>query len=139
MRSKSAAILLAALALAGCGAGHGFGFGSKQQPAEVVNANLYPASYRTQIATMLLTLLTNRADYNAMISAPMLRPVPDSSNDHYVVCLQYAYDPDGPQTKVVIFLGGTPQQYVDATPEECTGAAYAPFTELAAQLPHAPK
>jgi hypothetical protein len=81
-------------------------------------------------------LLTNRADYNALISPPMLKPVPDSPNEHYVVCLQFNNDPEGPKTKVVLFLGAEPQQYVDATPEECAGAAYQSFTELAAEMPH---
>jgi hypothetical protein len=134
MRSKSTVMLLAALALAGCG---GFGgFGSKRnQPDVVVDSNLYPANYRIQIATMLRTLLSDRSDYNALISPPMLKPVPDSPNPHYVVCLQFN-KPDGPVTKVVLFLGGEPQQYVDAMPEECEGAPYQPFTELAAELPH---
>jgi hypothetical protein len=134
MRSKSAAMLLVALALAGCGGG--FGFNKPKQPDVIVNANLYPARYRTQIAVMLQTLLTSRADYNALISPPMLKSVPDSSNEHYVVCLQFNNDPEGPKTKVVLFLGGEPQQYVDATPEECAGAAYQSFTELAAERPH---
>lgn len=128
-------MLLAALALAGCGAGHGFGGAKHDQPAEVVNANLYPANYRAQIATMLVTLLTNRSDFNALIAPPMLKSVPDSPNQHYVVCLQFN-EPEGPKTKVAVYLGGTPIQYVDATPGECDGAAYQPFTELAAELPH---
>jgi hypothetical protein len=134
--SKSA-VLLAVFALAGCGGGSGFGFGGSkhQQPDTVVNADLYPANYRAQIATMLVKLLTNRSDYNALISPPMLKPVPDSPNQHYVVCLQFN-EADGPKTKVVIYLGGEPQQYVDATPEECAGAGYQSFTELAAELPH---
>jgi hypothetical protein len=127
-------MLLAALALAGCSGGFG-GFGKSNQPDVVVDANLYPANYRTQIATMLRTLLTERSDYNALISPPMLKPVADSPNPHYIVCLQFNR-PDGPKTKVVVYLGGTPQQYIDGTPEECAGAAYQPFTELAAELPH---
>jgi hypothetical protein len=134
MRGKRTATLLVALALAGCGGGL---FGSKQpQPNVVVDANLYPANYRVQIATMLRTLLSNRADFNALIAPPMLKPVPDSPNPHYVVCLQFNGGADGPKTKVVVYLGGDPQQYVDATPEECAGSAYQPFTELAAEVPH---
>jgi hypothetical protein len=135
MRSKSAVMLLAAFALAGCSGGFG-GFGKHNQPAVVVDANIYPANYRVQIATMLRTLLTERSDYNALISPPTLKPVSDSPNPHYVVCLQFNNDPEGPKTKVVLYLGGEPQQYVDATPEECAGAAYQPFTELAAETPH---
>jgi hypothetical protein len=122
------------LVLAGCSS---FSFsGSKHaQPDVIVNADAYPASYRVQIASMLVRLLTNRSDFNALISPPALKPVPDSPNPHYVVCLQFNR-PDGPKTKVVVFLGGTPQQYVDPTPQECDGAQYEPFPELAAALPH---
>jgi hypothetical protein len=134
MRYTSAMMLLAVLGLAGCSGGFA-GFGKHNEPDVVVDANLYPANYRAQIATMLRTLLTERTDYNALISPPMLKPVSDSANPHYIVCLQFNR-PDGPKTKVVIYLGGTPQQYIDATPEECSGAAYQPFTELAAELPH---
>jgi hypothetical protein len=127
-------MLSAALALAGCSGGLGFGGPKRAQPDVVVNANLYPANYRAQIAVMLRTLLANRADFNALISPPMLKPVADSSNLHYVVCLQFSR-PDGPKTKVVIYLGGSPTQYIDATPQQCADAAYQPFTELAAELP----
>jgi hypothetical protein len=130
------AALAVALVLAGCAGG--FGGSKRQQPDVVVNADLYPANYRVQIATMLRSLLTERSDYNALISPPMLKPVPDSPNPHYVVCLQFNR-PDGPKTKVVIYLGGDPQQYVDATPEECDGAPYQSFTELAAEVPRANK
>lgn len=133
---KTTAALLVALALAGCSGGFGFGGPKRNQPDVTVNANLYPANYRAQIASMLQTILTNRSDFiGTLIAPPLLKPVADSSNLHYVVCLQFN-SPDGPKTKVVIYLGGTPTQYVDATPEQCAGVAYQPFTELQAELPH---
>jgi hypothetical protein len=141
MRTASAitVLLLTATALAGCSSMPSmpsFGGSKRQQPTVTVDANLYPANYRQQIATMLSTLLAARADYqNALIAAPALKPVADSPNLHYVVCLQFN-DRTEHRNKVVIYLGGDPQQYVDATPEQCAGAAYAPFTELAAVLPH---
>jgi hypothetical protein len=123
------AVLAAVLALAGCASSS-----KHEQPDVVVNANLYPSNYRDQIVAMLRTLLTNRNDYNALIAPPMLKPVSDSANPHYVVCLQFNR-PEGPKTKVVIYLGGTPTQYIDATPDQCAGAAYTPFTELAVAVP----
>lgn len=130
-----AALLLAALALGGCSDGLGFGGPKRAESNVVVDPNLYPANYRTQIAAMLSTVLTDRADFNALIAPPALKPVADSTNLHYVVCLQLNR-PEGPQTKVVIYLGGTPTQYVDAMPGQCEGAAYQPFPELLAARPH---
>jgi hypothetical protein len=129
---------LAAMALAGCSAGNSIFGGPKQgKPVPTVDANLYPPNYRAQIVIMMRKLLSNRADYqNAMIAPPALKPVPDSPNLHYVVCLQFN-DRTEHRDKVVIYLGGEPQQYVDATPQECDGAPYGPFPELLAALPAA--
>ena len=70
----------------------------------------------------------------AMIAQPALKPVADSPNLHYVVCLQFN-DRTEHRNKVVLFLGGTPTQYIDATPQQCDAAAYGPFPELQAALP----
>jgi hypothetical protein len=132
--SRLFALLLAAIALAGCSSGLNFG-SKKKQPDVVVDSNIYPTNYRFQIVTMMQATLTNRADFiGTLIAPPALKPVPNSSFPHYVVCMQFNR-PDGPLTKVVIYLGGEPQQYVDATPEECDGAPYQPFTELQAATP----
>jgi len=139
-RRTGAAAFLAALALAGCSSGlpalPGLGGQKPAQPAATVDLNVYPANYRRQIAVMLSTVLSSRADFtNAMIAPPALKPVADSANLHYVVCIQYNNRTEE-RNKVVIYLGGDPQQYVDATPPQCGDAAYQPFTELAAALPH---
>lgn len=135
---RLAVLLLAVIALAGCSSGMNFGGPKQKQPDVIVNSNAYPANYRVQIVTMLQTLLSDRADFiGTLIAPPTLKPVAGSSYPHYVVCLQFNRpEPDGPKTKVVIYLGGEPQQYVDATPDQCDGAAYQPFTELQASLPH---
>ncbi len=134
-RRSGAVWLVAALALGGCSGGLGFGGPKRVAPAQVVDLNIYPANYRTQIASMLSTVLAAREDFNALIAPPALKSVANSPNQHYVVCVQFSR-PDGPKTKVVIYLGGNPTQYIDATPEQCAGAAYQPFTELTAELPH---
>jgi len=113
---KTAALLVAGLALAGCS---GNPFGSKRPPQP----------------SLLLRLLHQRADFfNTMISAPALKPVADSPNLHYVVCLQFNARVDH-RNKVVIFLGGSPTQYIDADPKQCGDAAYGPFPELQAAFP----
>jgi hypothetical protein len=125
--------LLAALALGGCG-GSLFG-GPKRQAAAAVDPNAYPANYRKQIATMLTTVLTDRADFRrALIAPPELRPVAESSTTHYVVCVQLN-GRSQPRTKAVIYLEGIPTQFIDATPEQCTGVAYQSFTELELETP----
>lgn len=132
---RSAIVPLMVLTLAAC-SGNPFG-GPKRppQPTVTVDANLFPSNYRQQIASLLLTLLHQRADFfNTMISAPALKPVADSPNLHYVVCLQFNARVDH-RNKVVIFLGGDPTQYIDATPQQCGDAAYGPFPELQARFP----
>jgi hypothetical protein len=131
----SIAVLLAALALAGCGGSSLFGGPKRDQPAAAVDPNLYPSNYRKQIATMLSTLLTNRADFHgALIAQPELKPVAESSTPHYVVCVQFNLRSQ-PRTRVVIFLEGAPTQFIDATPEQCAGVAYQSFTELELETP----
>lgn len=132
---KAATLLLAGLAIAGC-SGNPFG-GSKRppQPTVTVDPNLYPSNYRQQVAALLLTVLHQRPDFfNAMIAPPALKPVAESPNLHYVVCLQFTARADH-RSKVVIFLGGSPTQFVDATPQQCGDAAYGPFPELQAAFP----
>jgi hypothetical protein len=51
-----------------------------------------------------------------------------------VVCLQLN-GRGQPRTKAVIYLGGVPTQFIDATPEQCTGVAYQSFTELELETP----
>jgi hypothetical protein len=126
--------LLAAMALGGCGGSSLFG-GPKRQAAPPVDPNAYPANYRTQIATMLTTVLSDRADYHrALIAPPELKPVAESSTPHYVVCIQLNGHSQ-PRTKVVVYLQGIPTQFIDATPDQCTGVAYQSFTELELETP----
>ncbi|HVU43732.1 MAG TPA: hypothetical protein VHD86_22000 [Xanthobacteraceae bacterium] len=131
-RLRTEAILLVtALALAGCDS---FG-GSKPKPDFVVNPNVYPANYRKQIADLLTMQLTNPVEFRtALISQPVLKPVTDGTEPHYLVCLRYPNRADH-QIKVVIFLEAAPTQYIDATPQQCSDAAYQPFTELAKMSP----
>jgi hypothetical protein len=133
-RGATLAALLAAGLLAACSGGFA-GFGAKRAPAAVVNPDAYPANYRQQVATLLTTSLTDRADFRgAFIAAPVLKPIANGQTPHYVVCLQLTAHNDK-RTKAVVYLEGKPNEFVDATPEECGGAAYQPFTELAYEQP----
>lgn len=145
-----AALLMAATCVAGCsgtgtdgatgsgaaGSGGGvfnFSWSKPAPPAPALDPNAYPANYRKQIATYLLTVLTERSDfYNTVISQPAIKPVLQSQR--YVVCLQFNGRVQH-KNKVVVYLAGTLQQFVDATPEQCGDAVYQPFQELAAAAP----
>jgi hypothetical protein len=125
-----AAALLAAT-VAGCS---GFG-GPKKQDAALADPNSYPANYRSQITEFLLQSLTARADYRgALISQPVLKTVGD--NQRYIVCLQFNGNSQL-KNKVAIYYGGMISQFIDATPEQCSDAAYQPFKELETAVPPA--
>ena len=131
MRMRFAVGLPLAVVLAGCSAlNFHLGGSNSAQTAATLDPNLYPANYRTQIAQLLSTLLTDRADfYGALISPPMLKPVAGSPNQHYVVCVQLNGH-NVLRNKVVVYLAGQPTQFVDAGPQQCGDAAYQPFGEL---------
>jgi hypothetical protein len=115
-------VLLASLAAGGCST-------PKPEPA----LDTYPANYKSQIATFLMTVLTDRADFrNALIAAPVMKPVGNSQ--HYVACVQLNGH-NQHKDKAVIYLIGAINQYVDATPDQCAGAPYEPYKELAPLAP----
>ena len=117
------ALLLASMTIAGC----------SNTPKPAADANVLPTDYRNQIATYLGQVVTDRADFrNSMIGAPVLKPV--GSSDHYIVCVMLNGH-NQHKEKVVIYLGTTINQFVDAAPGQCADAAYQPFKELAALLP----
>jgi hypothetical protein len=119
--------LLAAMTVAGCS-----GFG-REKPAPAVDPNAYPTNYRKQIASFLLQTLSDRADFGgALITAPAMKPIGQSQ--HYVVCLQLNGH-NQRRDKVVIYLDGAIQQFIDSKPEQCGDAVYQPFQELADETP----
>jgi hypothetical protein len=135
VRLRTAAVLLiTALALAGCG-GSMFGGPKPAKQEAAADPNAYPANYRTQVVALLRMALRNPNDFiGAMIAPPALKPVPNSQTQHYVVCLQFN-DRTEHKSKVVIYFAGQPNEFVDATPEECGDAAYQPFPELQTAKP----
>ncbi len=123
----SSAVLLAAFAVAGCSS-------NTPKPAPITDPTVLPTDYRNQIATFLSTVLIDRGDFiNSQISAPMLKQV--GAGQHYVVCVLFSGRTEH-REKVAIYLANTINQVVDAQPGQCADAAYQPFTELAALLPH---
>jgi hypothetical protein len=119
------AMALASMSVAGCS--------SAPKPAPVIDPNAFPANYRNQIATFLMTVLTDRADFrSSLIAPPVLKQVGDSQ--HYVVCVQLN-GRNQHKDKALIYLAGAVNQYVDAAPGQCADAAYQPFTELVGLAP----
>jgi hypothetical protein len=118
-------VLLASMSAPGC---------SGNKEAQAVDPNAYPANYKSQIATFLMTVLTDNADFRtSLIAPPVLKQVGDSQ--HYIACVQLNGH-NQHRGKAVIYLGGAINQYVDATGDQCVGAAYEPFKEL---VPLAPR
>jgi hypothetical protein len=124
-RLRIAAVLAALVAVAaGC---------STKKPPPLANPDVAPTDYRNQIATFLSMVLIDRADFtNAQISAPALEQA--GASQHYIVCVLFNGRNEH-REKAVIYLAGNINQVVDAQPGQCAGAAYQPFTELAAFVP----
>jgi hypothetical protein len=124
--AQASAVLLLGAFCVGCS-------NNDKKKVEVVDADTFPQNYKDQIAAFLITVLKDNADYrNAMVSAPLLKPV--GQNQHYVACV-LLNGRNQHTEKAVIYFNGSINQFVDATPEECGGAAYQPFPELAARAP----
>lgn len=124
-------LLLASLVIAACS-----GFGGPKRAAVAVDPNAYPADYRNQVVALLRMTLKDRSDFQtALIAPPALKPVPQGTAPHYVVCLRFPKRSEH-QDKVVVYLEGAPNEFVDATPQECGDAVYQPFGELAGAMPH---
>jgi hypothetical protein len=119
------ALLLTSLAIAGCS--------KAPKPDAAADPTVLPTEYRSQIATYLAQLLSDRADFrSSLIGAPVLEQV--GAGQHYIVCVMLNGH-NQHKEKVVIYLGPNINQFVDATPGQCANAAYQPFKELAALLP----
>jgi hypothetical protein len=109
------------------------GCSKDKKTVEVVDANAVPANYKDQIANFLMTSLTDGADFrNSMISPPVLKTI--GQNQHYVSCV-LLNGRNEHKEKAVIYFAGSINQFVDATPDECGGADYQPFPELAKVSP----
>jgi hypothetical protein len=127
-RAGMAVVLLSAMMVAGCGSS-----AKKQPAAPAPDPNAMPANYRAQVMRFLAQNLQDAADFRgALIAPPALKKVNGSL--HYVVCLQLNGH-NKRKDKVVVYLSGEINQYVDSTPEQCGDAAYQPLKELEIEKP----
>jgi hypothetical protein len=134
-----AAVALLALALGGCSGFSGFpGFGKTAEPPPT-DPNLYPAKYRSEIATFLRTYLNNPTKVrDAYISQPTLKPY--GGTNHYISCVRYNPRDNnnrytGNETKVAEFLGGRLNQFLLGNDELCANAVYQRFPEAEVLVP----
>jgi hypothetical protein len=119
------ALLLTSLVIAGCS--------KAPKPETATDPTVLPTDYRNQIATYLSQLLPDRADFrSSLIGAPTLEQV--GAGQHYIVCVMLN-GRNQHKEKVVVYLGNMINQFIDATPGQCSNAAYQPFNELATWLP----
>jgi hypothetical protein len=132
-RFRSIANALAWLAIAGGG------LAACETKPERLDPNSSPANYKADVIGLVRTTVgdpTNIRD--AYISEPALKL--SGAENRYVVCVRFngkGRDGQymGPKEKMVVYFGGSPNQYVDATPDKCGGANYQPFPELEALPP----
>jgi hypothetical protein len=122
---RAAALGMSMLWLAGCSS---FGFGSDPKP---VDPNVFPADYKAGLMTFLQVNPFNLVGAReATLSAPELKPF--GNDNRYVACLRVA-GPDWHKEKMIVYFGGTINQFIDAG-EQCGGANYQPFPELPAMF-----
>lgn len=125
--------LLTALALAGCS---GIGFRKASEMGhEKVEPNIFPADYKQKIITYLQNSLQEPfAIRDAALAPPVLKQL--DTDYRYVACVRYNQQVGGQylgiEEKAIIYFGGEFNQFIDATPQLCGGAAYQPFLELQA-------
>lgn len=117
-----------AFALAGCAAGDYLGKPKEPEP------NVFPASYKKEIADTLTTTLEDPTNVrDAYASEPALTTV--GKEQRYTVCVRAnsrdsARQYMGSKDRIAVFFAGHLNQLVDATKEQCGNAAYKPFPEL---------
>jgi hypothetical protein len=125
MTVRTFVVLAVAAAAAGCVGNRDTGPSIETVPPS--------ANYKNQIAAYLRLNLTDREDFRgALISAPMLKPF--GVNPHYLVCLRFNGRGER-KDKVVVYLGPSISQYLDANPEQCGDAVFEPFKDLEDVMP----
>jgi hypothetical protein len=101
-------------------------------PAKI-EANVFPTEYKKLIIEILKKdkMISAR---DASITDPTLRQI--DTAERYAVCVRYnprmSDSPGytGLTERLVYFYQGHVTQFLEAKPEQCSGAAYKPFPEL---------
>lgn len=121
---RRGAVALLALAVCAC---------AKQEKPKLIEPNVSPADFRTQVADRVRLQLAPRNVKDAYIAEPVLKttlPTP-----RYVACVRFnstdntgAYR--GNKFYAAYFYAGKITQVVEATVEQCDKALVLPFPEL---------
>jgi hypothetical protein len=121
-------VAVVALVLTGCGANEYLGKPKEPEP------NIVPANYRQEVLDTLRQTLDDPTNVrDAAISEPVLTMV--GKEQRYMACVR-ANSRDsarqylGIKVRVAYFFAGHLNQLVEATKEQCSGAAYKPYPEL---------
>jgi hypothetical protein len=139
VRFQSIGIRLVGLAIAGLGLATCASQEHKHVEATRVDPNSLPANYKTDVITLVRTSVADPTNIrDAYISEPVLKK--SGAENRYIVCVRFngkGRDGQymGSKEKMVIYFAGSPNQYVDATPDKCGGSNYLPFPELEALAP----
>ncbi|MFZ3359874.1 MAG: hypothetical protein WA177_14030 [Xanthobacteraceae bacterium] len=97
-------------------------------------ADAYPANYKADILGAMHVYLNDPTGIrDAAIAAPALKEV--GGETRYIACVKFnpkRNDTDyaGMKELAALFLAGRFDHFIDASKEQCGGAAYAPFPEL---------
>ena len=100
---------------------------------KVDERNIFPAEYKDEILRAIPELVADPTNIRgAFLSDPVLS---SGATSHYFSCLRFnPRDSNrqylGSRDQVVHFYGGHINQILDATREDCAGAAMKPFPEL---------
>jgi hypothetical protein len=123
----SAMLMMLVLLLGGCGEkAHWATFGAKPMGSSA------PADYKAELLDFMRTFLADPTNVrDAYISE--LAPMP-LGTERYFVCVRYNARLDGKYvgttSKMAIYFGGSVNQFIDATPDQCGNPVYQPFPEL---------
>jgi hypothetical protein len=96
--------------------------------------NVRPTDYKSEILDMVRGSLEDPTNIrDASIAEPALKPVAGATR--YVICLRYNPKDGGGQymgirTVAAVYFAGHLTQIINATPDQCGGVAYQPFSEL---------
>lgn len=139
VRFQSIGIKLVGLTIAGLGLAACASHEHKHVEGERADPNSFPANYKTELIGLVRTSVADPANIrDAYISEPVLKK--SGTENRYIVCVRFnGKGRDGQymgiREKMVIYFAGSPNQYVDATPDKCGGANYLPFPELETPAP----
>jgi hypothetical protein len=97
--------------------------------------NVHPANYKAEILAAMHAYLNDPTGIrDAGVSEPMIKSV--GSDNRYLVCVRFNGKRRGSEYAGVkdvgaLFIAGRFDRFIESVREQCAGAAYAPFPELA--------